>query len=136
MESLPLFIKGNKAFLAGKQPHPLHWIAADDYSRMVFRAYRTPEAANKTLYVYGPEKHTMAEALKQYCALTQPEVRLSVTPLWLLGIIAAVSRNPELQHLSRFMAYFNKFRENVDAGEANTLLGAPTTTLRQCSQHQ
>lgn len=53
METLPLFVRGRAATIIGRQPHRLHWLAADDYARMVARSYRTPEAPGRALYLYG-----------------------------------------------------------------------------------
>jgi uncharacterized protein YbjT (DUF2867 family) len=39
MEVLPKYIRGNRAFVFGKQPNPYHLIAADDYARMVAASY-------------------------------------------------------------------------------------------------
>lgn len=38
MEVLPKYIRGNRAFVFGKQPNPCHLIAADDYAGMVAAA--------------------------------------------------------------------------------------------------
>ncbi len=35
MEVLPKYVQKNKAFVFGKQPNLYHFIAADDYARMV-----------------------------------------------------------------------------------------------------
>ena len=39
METLPRFVRGTRASILGSQPHPWHWVAADDYARMVSKAY-------------------------------------------------------------------------------------------------
>jgi uncharacterized protein YbjT (DUF2867 family) len=136
MESLPLFVRGKQATLIGKQPAPVHWLAAKDYARMVLSAYRLPTAENKTLYIYGPAGLTMREALTQYCSIVRPDVKVSVMPIWLVALMAKLLRNAELEDVTRLMGYFNKFAESQDVTEANTLLGAPTTTLQQWCEEQ
>ena len=32
METLPRFVRGTRASILGSQPHPWHWVAADDYA--------------------------------------------------------------------------------------------------------
>lgn len=136
MESLPNLVQGKRAMLIGRQPTPLHWIAAQDFARMVVQAYRLPEAANKTFYVYGTETILMQQALETYCAFVRPDVKVSKMPLWLLSILAVLSREPRLQDVAQLMAYFEHYTEADDPTEANTLLGAPTITLQQWCQAQ
>jgi len=136
MESLPLFVRNGRASIIGKQPHPVHWVAAADYARMVSKAYQTPEAEDKTLYIYGPEAIPMPDALKTYCAIAQPDVKVSSTPVWLVKLMATVTGNALLKDVANMMAYFENFVEDSDPGEANQLLGAPTTTLQQWSETQ
>ncbi|MDO9299894.1 MAG: NAD(P)H-binding protein, partial [Anaerolineales bacterium] len=66
METLPMFVQGKQISLIGNQIHPLHWIAAQDYARMVSKSYQTTETLNKELYIFGPEAYTMGEAMKIY----------------------------------------------------------------------
>ena len=40
METLPRFVRGTRASILGNQPHPWHWVAADDYARMVSKPTR------------------------------------------------------------------------------------------------
>jgi uncharacterized protein YbjT (DUF2867 family) len=136
MESLPNLVQGKRAMLIGRQPAPLHWIAAQDFARMVAQAYRLPEAANKTFYVYGPGTILMQQALETYCALVRPDAKVSQMPIWLISILPVLSRDPRLKDVAQLMAYFEHYTEANDPTEANTLLGAPTTTLQQWCQAQ
>jgi hypothetical protein len=131
MESLPWFVKGKRAFVIGRQRAPLHWVAAGDYARMVSRAYRTPQASNKLLYVYGPEALPMPEALRRYCSLVCPGTRVGTVPTWLVWLGGLLTGNARVRDGARLMAYFKGVTETDDPGEANALLGAPTTTLEQ-----
>ncbi len=131
MESLPLYIRGKRASVIGKQQHRLHWLAADDYAKMVSKAFQLPDVANKRFFVYGPEALTMQEALKKYCSIVRPDVKVSTVPIWLISLIGKVSFNAEMQFIAELMNFFDKVGERGDPAEANTLLGAPITTLEQ-----
>lgn len=131
MESLPLFVQGNRAFLIGKQPNPVHWIAANDYAHMVSKAYRTPATENKIFDLYGPEAITMLDALNLYCAIVQPNVKVSQLPIWLAMLIAKLTSDEKMQDAVRLMAYYNNIIERKKIDEENLSLGTPTTTLRQ-----
>ncbi len=136
MESLSLAVRGNRAMIIGKQPHPLHWLAASDYAEMVSRAFELPEAANKRLYIFGPRALTMSEALRTYCSIVHPGIKVSSVPVWVLSLIGKLSFNPEVQNIAELMKFFEKVGEGGDPSEANDLLGAPATTLEQWSREQ
>jgi uncharacterized protein YbjT (DUF2867 family) len=136
MESLPLYIRNNRASIIGKQPNLLHWVAASDYAKMVSRAFQLPEATNKRFFIYGPESLTMREALVKYCSIVHPEIKVSSTPIWLLSLIGKLSFNAELQFITELMKFFEKTSEGGNPAEANTLLGTPTTTLEQWCKEQ
>lgn len=130
MEQLPRFVRDGRAAIIGKQPTPVHWFAADDLARMVATAYRREEAANKRLFVHGPEALTLKEALERYCRAFHPEIEsVSVMPIWLARVIATVTRNEEMKFAVTLFSYFDKAGEMGDPTEAKRLLGAPTTTL-------
>lgn len=131
MESLPLYIRGKRASIIGKQPRPLHWIAAGDYAKAVSKAFRLPEARNKRLFVYGPEALTMREALEKYCSIVRPEIKVASTPIWLLSLMAKASFNAELRFIAELMNFFENTAEGGDPAEANAALGTFTTTLEQ-----
>jgi len=138
MESLSRFIRGGRAVIIGRQPHPLHWLAASDYARMVSKAFRIDEAKNKRFFVFGPEALTTLEALKIYCSIVHPGVNISSMPIWLLSLIGKLSFNAELQFIADLMRFFEEVGEGRgEPEEANRLLGAPTTTLEQwCRERQ
>ncbi len=132
METLAKCVKGTKAFVFGKQPNLYHLVAADDYARMVSTSYRVDEAANKRLFIHGPEGVLFHEALRKYCSVFHPEIKkISTMPYWLATVIAAMGRKEELRSASKFFAFFEKAGERGDPEEANRILGAPKITLDQ-----
>lgn len=136
MESLSLAVRGNRATIIGKQPHRLHWLASSDYAKMVSKAFQLPEAANKRLFIYGPEALTMSEAINKYCSIVHPDIKVSSVPIWLLSLMGKLTFNPELQFISGLMKFFGEVGEGGDPSEANNLLGTPTTTLEQWCKKQ
>jgi uncharacterized protein YbjT (DUF2867 family) len=136
MESLPRFVQGKRALLIGKQPFPWHWLAAEDYARMVATAYATPSAANQALFVYGPQALLIRDALQIYCRIAHPDASLTSMPIWLTKIMARLGNRKELRAALPFFAYCEKVGEGGDPSEANALLGAPAITLEQWSKSQ
>ena len=83
MESLPLFVRGKKATLFGRKWHPLHWIAGDDYAKMVCQAFKK-NIKNRTFNVQGPEPLNFDEALGRFLRLYGPELKISHMPIFIL----------------------------------------------------
>jgi uncharacterized protein YbjT (DUF2867 family) len=136
MESLPKWVQGKTAHIMGEQHTLWHWVAAKDYADMVAMAYCFEEAANKTFYVYGPEKLTMEQALKIYIPACAPNAKISHVSFWSMKL-------PHKAHLRKdilpWMRYFNKVRElggEVDIAEANGVLGAPVVTVEAWCEAQ
>lgn len=72
----------------------------------------------------------MREALERYCQAFYPEVdAVPVMPIEAARSMAASTGNDMLGLFAELMAYFGQVGELGDPGEANRLLGAPTTTL-------
>lgn len=137
MESLELFVRGKNAVIIGTQAHPVRWVAADDYAKLVARAYELPEAANKTFFVVGPEGCGKADAMRVYIEIARPELKLHFVPVWLMKTLAALSFDTQLQGDVGRMAFYNTIGDDFgDPTESNRILGTATTTLRQWCKQQ
>lgn len=131
MEQLPRFVIGGRATVIGMQPTPLHWFAADDLARMLGNAYRTEEAADRRLYIHGPEALTMREALERYCAVAHPDIQVGMMPFPEAKALAEATGSQLMTFMTALMGYFDQAGEIGDPAEANELLGAPTVTLSE-----
>jgi len=136
METLPNFLRGKLALLIGKHPHPYDWVAASDYAGMVARAYATPAAAGKILYVCGPQALSMRQAVDSFRRSVRPEARLVYVPLWAASLLARLGKRRELQAALPFFQYCSQVKVILSGSpaEANDLLGAPETTLEAWSR--
>ncbi len=137
MESLPRFVRDGRASVIGAQPNPWRWVAAEDYARMVSKAYGLP-VLRHDFYVYGPQAFTTKEALQRYCAIVHPQAKVGNLPLWIAGLIAAMPGGEALRAALPFFRYTEKIKvtEVGSAEEANALLGVPATTLEDWSKKQ
>ncbi|MDD2921868.1 MAG: NAD(P)H-binding protein [Anaerolineales bacterium] len=131
METLPLFVQGKNISLIGHQIHQLHWIAAEDYARMVSQSYQSDEALNKELYIFGPEAFTMGEAMKIYTEIAAPHIKIAPISTKMLSILGALSFNTEWKSMSTLMGHYERWGEDGSPEEANRLLGAPRITLKE-----
>lgn len=136
MESLPMFIRGAAAEVLGRQPHRYHYVAVEDYARMVATALNEPRAANQAFTIFGPKAYTMHEALRIYLAHTHPGMPIRNSPLPLLRLVARLTGNRDLRFATELFSAFAALGEEGDPAPANALLGAPPTTLEQWSAEQ
>ncbi|MDQ3865079.1 MAG: NAD(P)H-binding protein [Actinomycetota bacterium] len=136
METLTRHVQGRLAIVLGRQPHPLHMVAASDFAQMVSRSFRTPEAANRTFFVHGPEATTIPDALRLYCSLVEPGKRVVSMPLGLMSLVDALFMRGELRSTLQLMKVMQQVGERGDPSEANEVLGAPATTLRRWCEQQ
>ena len=129
MESLALFVRNGRATVLGRQPHRLHYLAAEDYAAMVSRALDSTAAAGRALYLWGPDSWTMTEALQQYVAVLHPTLKVQTLPIPIAQLIAVVTGNQDLRFATELFTAFAAIGEDGAPGEANRLLGAPPTRL-------
>lgn len=126
-----MFVQGKNISLIGNQVHPLHWIAVEDYARMVSKSYQSDDALNKELYIFGPEALTMREAMQLYTEIAAPGVKLSPISTRMLSVLGWISFNPEWKSMATLMKHYERWGEDGSPAEADRLLGAPKVTLRE-----
>lgn len=134
MESLPMFVRGRRATVLGRQAHRYHYLAASDYARIVARSFLEPRAASTELTVFGPAPYTMREALLAFTRIALPAVRVDHLPLPLARTIASLTGNADLRFATELFAAFEAIGEEGDPAAAAALLGAATTSLEDWSR--
>jgi len=122
-ESLELMVRNGKAMILGHQTALYHWIAADDFGKMVAYAYSSEEAKNNIFYIYGSEKRSLKEMLERYVSRLHPEIKkVSTAPIPVLKIIAFLTRNVTLKYAASLFSYFEKVEEpEIPERELNRL---------------
>lgn len=128
MESLGLmFQKGNK--LNGFKPikFPIHWIAGEDYAKMVVNAMKNDYEGNKDYVMQGPESITMHDALVRYSKTFSPNLKVSETPISLIKFIGVFV--PKFKIIGMMGEYFKNFKEEFIADQTWNELGRPTLTI-------
>jgi uncharacterized protein YbjT (DUF2867 family) len=138
MEILPTHVQRGLALYFGRQPHPMHWLAADDLGRAVATAYGTEEAREQRLFIRGPQALTVAEALRRYCAALHPKIsKPRSLPYWLAHAIATATRDKNLATaVAVYRMYEGAGGDGGDPSNAERLLGAPESTLDAWLAHR
>ena len=134
-DNLPRHVQGRWAVVLGR-PRPLHMVVAADFARMVSRAFQVPDIANRDLFIHGPQAVTVAEALGVYCSLVDPDKRVVTIPLRLMRLLDRLFMRGALRANLDLMALLERLGERGDPTEADRLLGAPATTVREWCEQQ
>lgn len=134
MESLPFFVRDNRATVMGKQPLGIHWLAAEDYARMVAQAYLLDGPLYNIFTTWGPDEYTFNEALKIFCSINNPGAKVNSIPLGVLRFFAAITFSRPLKEVLPLMKYFEKYGELGDPTLTDELLGPPQITLEKWSK--
>ncbi len=135
IDNLPRHLQGRWAVALGRS-RPLHMVAAADFAHMVSRAFQVPYAANRDLFVHGPEAVTIAEALRLYCSLVAPDKRVVTVPLGLMRLLDRLFMGGKLRANLELMGLLQRVGERGDPTETNRLRGAPATTVREWCERQ
>jgi len=128
MEVLHKFVQGNKAaVISSRNSTGIHFFAAADFGRMVASAYEDERVLGKRLFIHGPESIILPEALETLLEACYPHVKVVHLKLWQARLIAGLTGR--MDSVSQLIQYFDKVGELGDPSEANTILGAPSTTF-------
>ncbi len=90
-------------------------VAAHDFARMVSRSFRTPEAANRSFFVHGPDAVTIPDALRLYCSMVEPGKRVVTVPLWLMSLVDTLFMRRRLQSTLQLIRVMQRVGERGDS---------------------
>lgn len=142
-------MQGHRLMLVGKSRQPMHFIAAEDYGRMVAVSFRNLEelirqqgtggvngdgaidpCSDRRYDIHGPEAFTFDEAalvfIKNY---RHGPMKITKVPMWLIRLVGAV--NSEVRYLSRIMEALNNNPEDGPDATVWKELGMPAITLAE-----
>lgn len=130
MEVLPRLVFGKRITLIGREHSPYHWLAAEDYARMVSTAFSLEDPVDKRYFIYGPQALAIEEALDRYCTTCAPHIKnIAVMPTRFARILGKITFNKGLKSSVSYMSFFEKVGEQGDPEEANSILGSPAISL-------
>ena len=101
-ESLDLMVRNGKAIIIGKQPNPSHWVAADDFARMIATAYKKSEALNK-MQKLSKNMENMKSQMGQMQQQMQQQNQMEVLFEMMKGVNNLLSLSKEEEALKNSM---------------------------------
>jgi len=129
METIPKFIDKGRVVIYGEQPHPINFLAVNDFAVIVSNSIGKFDCIGKTFDVLGPESLTLDTVLGMYKRYRRPTLKIThSSPRWgqILRLLQLNSR-PEFNELVTLMTELRQTPQKVDPSLTNSLLGAPTT---------
>jgi uncharacterized protein YbjT (DUF2867 family) len=130
METLHNFVHGDRCVVvAGRDPPPLHFFAADDFGRIVADSYADRRAMGRRLYIHGPEAVTLPDALERFFAARHPGKKITRLSLRQARLVGWLARREGLRYVTGLIDYFDRVGELGDPKWTNSMYGAPATTL-------
>ncbi len=131
MDTLPRLAVAGAVGILGRGLAKPHWIAANDFGRMVGAALVKEEAVDKTLYAFGPVKVSLNRAARIFRDLCYPRYPIIHLPIPLVSALASLARRPEMWFGAQMLKFLESEPEYGDAFEANSLVGSATTTIEE-----
>ena len=136
-ESLEMMVRNGRASVLGRQNGIFHFVAADDFGRMVANAYNMKGNENGMFYIYGPEGFRMKDLLEKYCQALHPQVKkVTETPVAVLKIIAFLTRKSSLKFTASLFSYFEKTNEPEIPVHELEKLGKPEIDFKSWIESQ
>lgn len=86
-------------------------------------------ALGKHLYISGPERIALSNAMDRFAAACYPEARVIHLKVWQARLLAKVIRNAELAEVTELIAYLDTAGQHGEPALANELYDAPAITL-------
>ncbi len=124
------YLSGKKIQIVGKSIHKMFWIAGEDYSRQVVRAFESEIAANKEYPVQGPDAYTADEAaeliVNNYVKSEFKIVRVPIGIIKLLGLF-----NRKMNYVYHIVEALNNYPEKFESGITWDELGKPEITFKE-----
>lgn len=124
MESIQAFAVARRVLIVPAAPvDGLHWIAGDDYGRMVAAALRTEDSLNRIYPIQGPEPVGLAEAFRRFCAAMGG--RWIRVPMPRRALAVAARFSSEARYLRDLLDWTFRWVAPYPGGLSHAALGAP-----------
>jgi uncharacterized protein YbjT (DUF2867 family) len=131
LDTLPVYANKGKPFVLLQKPHDWNWIHTADMAKMISKAFQTKEARDKKFTFFGPEKHTLTEAIDQFNQEFFPSAKpAKPTPYWISHILALFI-GAKMRYAISIFKYFETHPQEGDPAEAYEMLGKPQIGLKE-----
>ena len=132
-ETLPMMVRKGKYMQLGN-PRPVYWLAADDYGKMVVKAFQDG-FENKIWAVQGPVPIGFEEIASKFIELYDKSIKIGKVPMFMVKIMSMV--NPGMDNIYYLIRHMEQHPEQLAGAQAWEELGKPEVTLEQwCERYK
>lgn len=123
--------RGNKInFIKGKVNHKAYWIAAEDFGKIVARAFQNDKSLNNEYSVQGPEALTMQEAAEQFAkGYSKEKLTVGGFPLGVMKFLGFFL--PSMKFVANLMTVMINNEEKFESEKTYRELDTPTLTVTE-----
>jgi hypothetical protein len=133
MESFFLAINAGRLGLAGDSVAKLHYIAGEDYGKMVAKSFAMPDSDNKEYPIQGIDVKNGEEGAAIFAKhYTKQALKVSKMPLSVLKFLGAFSTR--FNYLSYIVDALNNYPEKFEGEQAWIELGKPTMMIKEFAE--
>lgn len=133
MESFFLAMNGNRLGLAGDSVAKLHYIAGEDYGKMVAKSFAMSDNTNKEYAIQGIDVQNGEEGAAIFAKYYKKKnLKVSKMPLGVLKFLGIFSTR--FDYLSYIVDALNKYPEKFEGEQAWKELGKPKMTIKEFAE--
>lgn len=114
LETLPLFIQGDKMTLLGKVDHPQAWLTVQDFAPLVVAAHQDRPSPS-TQWVGGPEERGLTQAFRDYASKKGMKT-MALSPV-MARFLALLGGGSKLRHAADLMDYFARIPDQPQGSD-------------------
>ena len=124
-------MQGHRLMLVGKSLQPMHFVAGQDYGKMVAEAFRRHHDESDQFYdIQGTEALTLGDAALEFVKnYRHGPLKITRVPMWLIKLVGAV--NGEVRYLANIMEALNNYSEPKPDETVWKKLGRPEIRLAE-----
>ena len=125
MDTIEFAMRRGNAVNGFKPTHyPFYWLAGKDLGRMIATAViNSDHQQTKDYMMQGTEPLTFKQALTRYAQSKTPQLKVQITPSWLLKLIGVF--NQEARFVAEMADFFRNYKEQFKAEKTWDELGKP-----------
>ena len=132
METLDMMLRGQMAFVPGRQRRPVSWIAARDIARAAVRAFQADILGRHELA--GPDTTTFDGAFERLARGRGKGIRPLHVPLNALRLPGRTS--PYIRELANMMSFFDAAGFAVDPSVLRDTFGVPALSIEEWAREE
>ncbi len=136
MENLENFYQDGKVCLFAKSRQTMHWLAMDDFAKMVVASFCDARLNSSKIILKGPQALTIQQALERYVRVLHPQDSFTITPVYLAWVMISFGDQKSKLHWANMCRFFESVGEEKNHRDTNQFLPDPQCSLDGWCQSQ